>query len=545
MSNLTINNEILDPVMGLTVPTYTTPGTLYATDITSDLLIVASHTHTGSNNLDGNQLNADSLNITTDINLNSTNLDSARSLRLTSNTSNIGGPSDINCVYDVNGDLWFNDGFGNKIRLTQSGSISPSAAANTLEFVPVAITGSGPTPFVIPTNAIYNLLNVNVSTLYSLVNLPISSNTPAGRIFYFNDVNNNASNNNITIEISNGSGDTIDYNGTAQSGVNLTYNGASGFVYNGGSGVWYLKLFTNQAFKNTTLSFTGSTVILTNSNMGFIGSTLSLDNNSSLNLPAIITNSNPSTYTPIVQCPIEINSSINFSTNSSITGYPKFTVPTNITSTLTISGQLSVNGGATIKDSNVSPTSELLVSTNHAGLIDLVNNAAIGVTPGVAAISGPTINLFATTAINIQPPTNIPVVIEGSLQVGSAGVLGVINNGCVTLSTGFTNDFPVNATYSNIATHVETTGAAAIRVTDTITANCLIVIPTRTGGPIMVDVSAASNSSNYVISVFAQGDTPSSPYTYNVWHNGTGLTSNGRAIFYCDGSHLYPISLEV
>ena len=118
-----MSNTTISPNMNLPVPVVgVDPGPDWATQINNCLALIDSHTHaTGS----GVQINPSGININADLSIAGNNLTLVRSTRFQNQTSTLSGVSDLNCAYSsgTGGDLYYNDGSGNKIRLTQSGSI--------------------------------------------------------------------------------------------------------------------------------------------------------------------------------------------------------------------------------------------------------------------------------------------------------------------------------------------------------------------------------------------------------------------------------------
>jgi hypothetical protein len=271
MPALTPNNEFIDTVMGQIVPTGATPGALYATDITQDLLVnVAQHTHTGADNLDGYQLGADSLDVASDLQLNNNNLGSSRSVEFVSQPTNINGPNDINALYDVNGDLWFNDGFGNQIRITENGLIIPSTIASLLNWTTATLTGTG-SPLIIPNNSTYNCYSCYTTSATLPIILPLVATQSAGRFFMFNDAGNNAANNNITISVATGSTDLFN---TGLTTFTIDSNGGFIAIYSIPSvspNVW--QIYSQNVFDNQTLQLdNGSNLNINNSQINLLGS---------------------------------------------------------------------------------------------------------------------------------------------------------------------------------------------------------------------------------------------------------------------------------
>lgn len=122
--------------MGLILPVPTSElGPAWALELNNALganpLIsgIDGHDHTPGKGL---QITPAGLNINTDLTLNQKNLTTIRSLRLYSNLAPITASSpDLLCLYGSGNDLYFNDGAGNQIRITNSGSVSGSAGTIT------------------------------------------------------------------------------------------------------------------------------------------------------------------------------------------------------------------------------------------------------------------------------------------------------------------------------------------------------------------------------------------------------------------------------
>ena len=110
------NMQLPVPVVGVD------PGPDWATQINNCLALIDSHTHvTGQ----GVAITPSGLDINADLSFAGNNLTLVRSTRFQNQATTLSGVSDLNCVYSsgTSGDLYYNDGSGNIIRLTQSGSI--------------------------------------------------------------------------------------------------------------------------------------------------------------------------------------------------------------------------------------------------------------------------------------------------------------------------------------------------------------------------------------------------------------------------------------
>lgn len=112
---------VLTPNMSLPVPSVgIEAGPEYATDVNNCLSLLDSHNHAPGQ---GVQIDPTGLNINADLPLGENNLTEIRSLRLEPQDAALVEATDLTCLYAVEDDLYFNDGLGNSIRLTQNGSI--------------------------------------------------------------------------------------------------------------------------------------------------------------------------------------------------------------------------------------------------------------------------------------------------------------------------------------------------------------------------------------------------------------------------------------
>lgn len=116
--------------MNLPIPvTGVDPGPDWANNVNASLTIVDSHNHsTGS----GVQITPSGLNISSDLSFISNNAINLRSTRWTAQSVPLALASDLNCAYVSGVDLYYNDGSGNQVRITQSGGVagSPGSISN-------------------------------------------------------------------------------------------------------------------------------------------------------------------------------------------------------------------------------------------------------------------------------------------------------------------------------------------------------------------------------------------------------------------------------
>ncbi len=121
--------EAISPNMSLILPGVgQTLSPTWATDLNNSLTIIDQHNHTAGY---GVPVPSSGLNINADLSMNSNNLIAIKSSRYAAQ-SILAGPSDLNCVF-VNGvDLYYNDGVGNHVRITQSGGVAgtPGSISN-------------------------------------------------------------------------------------------------------------------------------------------------------------------------------------------------------------------------------------------------------------------------------------------------------------------------------------------------------------------------------------------------------------------------------
>ncbi len=117
------------PNMSMPVPTVSVaPGPDWATDLNACLSVLDGHTH---NPGQGAQITPSGILINADFPMNGNNITTVRSLRMTSQGAVLSLGTDLGCIFNVLGDLYYNDGNGNHIRITQSGSVSGSAGTIT------------------------------------------------------------------------------------------------------------------------------------------------------------------------------------------------------------------------------------------------------------------------------------------------------------------------------------------------------------------------------------------------------------------------------
>ena len=127
----------------MTIPDDSEPGPAFSSDISIGCLQpLGEHTHDGINT--GPLINIAAQNVNNDLSLSNFNQTNIRASRFASQSSPLSGVADINQVYVVNGDLYYNNGSGVQIRLTING-VPVSSMSSMISFTPVAVTNSNKT----------------------------------------------------------------------------------------------------------------------------------------------------------------------------------------------------------------------------------------------------------------------------------------------------------------------------------------------------------------------------------------------------------------
>lgn len=248
-------NFTIDPNTGINIPTPgVDPGPDYATNVSNGLSKLSSLTHTGPSNQDGLQIPSAGLNINSDLTFQNNNATNLRSTRLISQSLNISGPSDLNCLYDVSGNLWFNNGLGQQIQVT----VGSSVVAPTSIFYNQQVISTNTT---IASNSITQSFLINTGSPI-IITLPTASAMPAGRFFIFYDQSGSANTNNVTIRTS--STDTI--NGSTS--ILLKTNYGSLMLMGDGIATWsYYKFDQTQYNNSETLTFNNGSTLTVNGNI--------------------------------------------------------------------------------------------------------------------------------------------------------------------------------------------------------------------------------------------------------------------------------------
>ena len=122
-------NTTISPNMSLPVPVVgVDPGPDWATNIDACLSIIDSHNHTTGQ---GVPITPQAININVDLPFNANNATTLRSVRFSPQSGTISGASDLGCLYENGVDLYYIDGAGNQVRITQGGSVTGASGTIT------------------------------------------------------------------------------------------------------------------------------------------------------------------------------------------------------------------------------------------------------------------------------------------------------------------------------------------------------------------------------------------------------------------------------
>lgn len=113
------------PNMDLILPTVSeTAGPDYATEVNTAFETVDSHDHTTDK---GVQVPAAGINIDSDLTFNNFNATDFKSVRFRNQSVALGGATDVGCMYEAGGNLFYNDLTGTQIQLTAGGALNAAS----------------------------------------------------------------------------------------------------------------------------------------------------------------------------------------------------------------------------------------------------------------------------------------------------------------------------------------------------------------------------------------------------------------------------------
>lgn len=189
------------PNMSLILPTVqATLGPEWATQLNNALTLVDTHDHSTGR---GVKITPSGLNINSDLSLLLNSLVNAKKVQFSTQAVTL---ADINSIYSVLGDLYWNNGGGTPVKITTGTSVNAPTATAANTFNRVAISSN---TAIAPADP-YSFYDTNTSSAVTYT-LPLASSVAAGRFYEFKDTTGNAATNNITIQKNGGAGtDYID-----------------------------------------------------------------------------------------------------------------------------------------------------------------------------------------------------------------------------------------------------------------------------------------------------------------------------------------------
>lgn len=139
------------PNMNLILPTPgQEQGPAYAQEVNNDFSTLDSHDHSSGK---GVPITPAGITISSDLSFLSNNGTALRSIRFDPQGSALALGTDLGCLYEFGVDLYYNDGNGNQIRLTQSGSIAGVSGSITNLVSPASVVfSSGSATYIFQSN---------------------------------------------------------------------------------------------------------------------------------------------------------------------------------------------------------------------------------------------------------------------------------------------------------------------------------------------------------------------------------------------------------
>jgi hypothetical protein len=378
---------ILSPNMSLPVPTVgVDAGPDWATNINGSLGILDQHNHSSGS---GVQIQPNGIDISSDLPFNSNNATQLRSSRYVNNTGSLTDLTDINEVYVVNGNLWFNNVSGTPVQVTSgnsiigtAGSISglPSGTASASyaggTFTWQSATNTPAAMAVGPLIIGQEVINSYTVTLQpstgqsSNINIQFPPALPSGLNYMTLDASGNIAYNT---------------NGTVGTGGVVLATGTTG----GGSAV----LAVGASISSATI--TSSTFSGTNTNSGTIsGGTYSSPTLTNATLGGSVTNinsglsinGNTNLSTLPINSILTTDGSLNLRTRSSYGSGPMMSADIIGSISVTVSGGYGLSGAIPIANAN-----------KYIWIANILNCGATGGGIGIDIVGTGAINIFVST----------------------------------------------------------------------------------------------------------------------------------------------------
>lgn len=212
--------------MNLNLPSPTiTLGPAWATQLVTALERLDEHDHSSGR---GVKITPAGLNINTNLDINNNIFFNFQAIRFRSQNSALTGAANANALQSVNGNLYFTNGSGSSIQITDGGSIVSSPGSASI-FATTAVSSD----VTISNSDTFVYLIVDTSATRTIT-LPLASGVSAGRLYIIKDSDGTAEANNITIDTQ--GSDTVD---GASSAV-LDSNFGSWTIVGDGTSAWYI-----------------------------------------------------------------------------------------------------------------------------------------------------------------------------------------------------------------------------------------------------------------------------------------------------------------
>lgn len=229
------------PNMSLIVPTVSvTLGPTYATQINTALDLVDAHDHTPGK---GSQVPSAGINFNTDLAANGYSLTQLKTTSYQAQGASLSSGT-TNAVYSVSGDLYWNNGGGTAVKITNGGGLNTSSLITSV-WSPYATS----TDYTILAADPYSYILVDTSIGARVITLPAANAVAQGRYYWICDTSGNAYTNNLTVQRA--GADTID--GATTAVVNVNYGGV--LLISNGSNAWHV------AERTATTTYPGSVVL--------------------------------------------------------------------------------------------------------------------------------------------------------------------------------------------------------------------------------------------------------------------------------------------
>lgn len=221
-------NTIISPNMNLPVPVPTVdPGPDYANNEVQCFNTIDAHNHTPGN---GVQITPAGLNINSTLDLQNQTLNNVGQINLTSQSV----VSTISTIFEQGVDLYFNDGNGNSIRITQNGAVSGSTG--TITGLPSGTASasyqsiSGTFQFQSATNTPANITGATVSIapqVASANSISLAAPNPLSSSYQFTFPNGTPTNSSFLKTDSSGTLSYTDVNFVLPPGMIMMFGGIS------------------------------------------------------------------------------------------------------------------------------------------------------------------------------------------------------------------------------------------------------------------------------------------------------------------------------